>query len=70
MKTLPLSLLIFFNSIVLFAQIDTTSEIFKTLKAKDSLIFDLGFNKCDIPQFEINVSEDFEFYHDTAGLTT
>lgn len=37
--------------------------------AKDSLLFDLGFNTCDIRQFENIVSDNFEFYHDEAGPT-
>ncbi|EDM43918.1 hypothetical protein SCB49_10010 [unidentified eubacterium SCB49] len=57
------------NSIVLFAQVDKTSDLFKTLKVKDSLLFSVGFNTCDVSQFEKLISNDFEFYHDTSGLT-
>ncbi|MEM9672966.1 MAG: nuclear transport factor 2 family protein [Bacteroidota bacterium] len=50
------------------AQIGETSELFTTLEAKDSLLFEVGFNQCDISQFEQLVAEDFEFYHDKAGI--
>ena len=44
-------------------------ELYETLKAKDALLFDIGFNTCDIAQFENLISEDFEFYHDQGGIT-
>lgn len=44
-------------------------EIFDSLKTKDSLLFSLGFNKCDTNQIRLLTSEDFEFYHDQSGIT-
>lgn len=44
-------------------------EIFNNLKTKDSLLFSLGFNKCDTNQLRLLISEDFEFYHDQSGIT-
>jgi CubicO group peptidase (beta-lactamase class C family) len=58
-----------FLSTTVFGQTETSSELYKTIKAKDSLLFNLGFNTCDIKQFENLVSEHFEFYHDQAGIT-
>jgi hypothetical protein len=52
-----------------FAQIDVKSNLFKTIKEKDSLLFNIGFNTCDISQFENLVSDNFEFYHDKSGIT-
>lgn len=52
----------------LFAHEDTTS-LYKAIKECDSLLFDVGFNKCDISRFENLLSVDFEFYHDRAGAT-
>jgi CubicO group peptidase (beta-lactamase class C family) len=52
-----------------FGQVEKRSELYKTIKEKDSLLFNLGFNACDIKQFENLVSETFEFYHDQAGIT-
>lgn len=46
----------------------TEKELFIILKTKDSLLFEEGFNKCNIKIFEQLVSEDFEFYHDEAGM--
>ena len=51
------------------AQIKKTSELYQIIKEKDSLLFNLGFNQCDISQFENLVSKDFEFYHDQSGIT-
>lgn len=51
------------------AQVERSSELYQTLKAKDSLLFNVGYNTCDITQFELLLSEQFEFYHDQAGIT-
>lgn len=50
------------------AQISEDSELFKTLKAKDSLLFNIGFNNCDISQFRNLTTADLEFYHDKNGV--
>ncbi len=50
------------------AQVDRSSDLFKILKSNDSLLFDVGFNTCDIEPFEMLVDEDFEFYHDQSGI--
>lgn len=60
-------ILVSFN---LFAQVDRSTELFRTLKTSDSLLFEVGFNTCDIVQFENLVSENFEFYHDQSGITS
>ncbi|KAF0129434.1 MAG: beta-lactamase [Bacteroidetes bacterium] len=58
-----------FLSIAVSAQVEKSSTLYKTIKEKDSLLFNLGFNNCDIAQFENLLSENFEFYHDQAGIT-
>ena len=60
---------ILFPFSTLLAQVETQSELFKTIKEKDSLLFNIGFNTCDISQFENLVSDNFEFYHDKSGIT-
>jgi len=52
------------------AQVAKTSKLHLTLKAKDSLFFEEGFNKCDLDIIEKLTSEDFEFYHDIGGTDT
>jgi len=44
-------------------------EIFNSLKEKDSLLFELGFNQIDTLQVKRLIGEDFEFYHDEHGIT-
>jgi CubicO group peptidase (beta-lactamase class C family) len=51
------------------AQEPHTSELYKTLRAKDSLLFTVGFNTRDIKPFEQLALEDLEFYHDNGGVT-
>lgn len=50
-----------------FAQIDKNSALYKTILTKDSLLFEVGFNHCNIKQFEDLLSEDLRFYHDKSG---
>lgn len=63
-----ITLLLFWGS--LFSQADSTSEVYTAIKTADSLLFSVGFNTCDISQFEKLVSDSFEFYHDEAGITS
>ena len=58
---------VLFGSISSFSQIDKTSEVFIALKTNDSLLFNVGFNTCDLSQFENLMSDDLEFYHDKSG---
>ena len=44
-----------------------TSELYRTLKARDSLVFEVGFNRCNLSPYDALISEDLEFYHDKAG---
>lgn len=44
-------------------------ELFNLLKAKDSLLFQVGFNQIDTAQVAELASADFEFYHDEHGIT-
>lgn len=51
------------------AQVGKDSELYKTLKSKDSLLFDAAFNRCDMETLVSLFTEDFEFYHDKGGFT-
>lgn len=57
-----------FNTLC-YGQKENKTELYTTIKEKDSLLFNIGFNHCDINQFENIVSENFEFYHDQSGIT-
>ena len=65
-----LHLILFFFGIGLSlnAQSNEYSEVYKTLKANDSLIFERAFNHCELQHLEYLIPEDFEFYHDKAGI--
>ena len=62
--------LVFFFGIVpsLTAQVDTNSEVYKVLKANDSLLFECAFNKCELQYLDQLIAEDLEFYHDIGGV--
>ena len=53
---------------ILNAQELKNTELYATLKVKDSLLFNIGFNQCDISQVEKLTNENFEFYHDKGGI--
>lgn len=52
-----------------FSQEEKNSVLYKTIMSKDSLLFNIGFNTCDIKQFENLYTEDFEFYHDKDSIS-
>nr|WP_299069385.1 nuclear transport factor 2 family protein [uncultured Allomuricauda sp.] len=54
---------------LLNAQMSQDSELYMTLKKKDSTLFDAAFNQCDVDTMESLFTEDFEFYHDKGGVT-
>lgn len=57
------------TSFFVSAQVDTNSDLHKTILSKDSLLFQVGFNTCNISQFEDLLSEKFEFFHDIGGIS-
>lgn len=69
MKKYFLSGLFSMTAAIVFGQIDRSTDLYKTLKQKDSLLFNAGFNTCDTAELERLVSDDFEFYHDQSGIT-
>ncbi|GGD58488.1 nuclear transport factor 2 family protein [Muriicola marianensis] len=71
MKVFRYTILIFLTawSYISQAQEPTDSDLFETLKQKDSLLFRAAFDTCDPATMASLFSEDFEFYHDKAGLT-
>ncbi|MFM2267461.1 MAG: hypothetical protein RL757_902 [Bacteroidota bacterium] len=53
----------------LHAQVSDTSKLFIALKNCDSLLFSVGFNQCDMRQFDKLMTKNLEFYHDKGGIT-
>lgn len=51
------------------AQVEKSSELHKILKAKDSILFKIGFNKCEVEKSAELMYDDLEFYHDKGGIT-
>ncbi|MEO7977835.1 serine hydrolase [Flavobacterium sp.] len=51
-----------------FSQEEKNSALYKTIMSKDSLLFNVGFNTCDVSQFENLLSDNFEFYHDKDSI--
>jgi len=69
MKQCIYVILFFFGNVAsIQAQSKKTSDVYKTLKANDSLIFERAFNKCETQHLEYLIADDLEFYHDKAGL--
>lgn len=69
MRKIQLFLVLSFFSHIAYSQVKTTDELYKTAKKLDSLIFDIGFNKCDLSHYDPIISDDLEFYHDKGGIT-
>jgi hypothetical protein len=69
MKKQLVTIFFFLTTFSAFTQVDKNSELYKTILSKDSLLFDVGFNTCDIKQFENLLSENFEFFHDKDSIS-
>src|ERR1044071_2634519 len=67
MKKYIFLVFLLFASMSLHAQVLPNSELYKTIMDKDSLFFNIGYNTCDLSQFENLLSDKFEFYHDKVG---
>ena len=65
---LPFLITILFISKI-SAQEAKNSELYNTILSKDSLLFQVGFNTCDISQFEHLLSTDLQFFHDKDGIS-
>lgn len=68
-KIQGVAILVILFSNIINAQVPSDNELFEILKAKDSLFFEVGFNKCNLEVFEELLPEEFEFYHDKDGIT-
>ncbi|MEL6557318.1 MAG: nuclear transport factor 2 family protein [Bacteroidota bacterium] len=50
------------------AQLSDESDFYKSLKSFDSLMFEVGFNRCNLSQIESMLPEHFQFFHDKDGM--
>ncbi|WP_314243012.1 serine hydrolase [Empedobacter tilapiae] len=69
-RSFYLSFVFNFFAIISYAQNQDLRVLNKTILANDSLLFDVGFNQCDISQFENLLSNHLKFYHDKDGVST
>ena len=60
MKKMYIILSILLTTFPAFAQVDKNSDVYRTILTKDSLLFDVGFNTCDIKQFENLLSDNLK----------
>ena len=51
------------------AQVSPDSDLHVQLYRMDSLIFEVGFNRCEMEVYDRIISDDLEFYHDQSGLS-
>ncbi|MDX1462038.1 MAG: nuclear transport factor 2 family protein [Marinirhabdus sp.] len=59
---------LFLGTTGLIAQVESTSELYKQMEEIDRILFEVGFNQCNLNPTEEVLTDDFEFYHDLAGV--
>lgn len=50
------------------AQVPATDPLYRTMAALDSVVFEAGFNRCDLAALDAVVADDLTFYHDQGGV--
>ena len=50
------------------AQIAEDNILFIQLQEMDNIVFEEGFNKCNLKDLEKTLHSEFEFYHDVGGV--
>lgn len=69
LKKVSVSILALFITLSAYCQVDKSHGLYKTIKENDSLLFDVGFNTCNIKILQKLISQEFTFYHDQEGIT-
>jgi CubicO group peptidase (beta-lactamase class C family) len=69
LKQVTVSILALFLTCSAYSQVDKSDGLYKTIKEKDSLLFDIGFNTCNIEILQELISDEFVFFHDQSGMT-
>ena len=57
------------SSQFLKAQVTADDRLYKEIMKNDSLLFEAGFNNCELSALHQVTDSDFEFYHDQSGTT-
>lgn len=52
----------------IMAQVAKDSDLFLALKKMDQMVFDQGFNHCDLKILDAVTATDLEFFHDQGGI--
>ncbi len=60
--------IIFLNISSITAQVPKDNILFLQLKKMDSIVFQEGFNKCNLAELEKTLHSELEFYHDVGGF--
>lgn len=53
-----------------YSQVKSNSELYKQILKADSLLFEAGFNNCDLEALSMVTDSSLRFYHDTSGITS
>lgn len=57
------------SNISCIAQLPESHPLYQTILSNDSLLFQVGFNTCDVRQFEWMLSDNLQFIHDKDGVS-
>lgn len=63
-----IAIIAFLYSFIMNAQVEKSTDLFKTLAAKDSILFERTFNNCEIEKLDPLIADNIEFYHDVVGI--
>ena len=69
MKHVTTSIVFLFLTFSAYCQVDKSDDLYRIIKEKDSLLFDIGFNTCNIEILQDLISQEFTFIHDQSGIT-
>jgi CubicO group peptidase (beta-lactamase class C family) len=69
LKQVTISILILFLTLSAYSQVNNSDDLYKTIHENDSLLFDIGFNTCNIQILQDLIGQEFSFYHDQSGIT-
>ena len=69
---MKLSIVLFCLSFIAITQVQAQvledNILFKQLEKMDKIVFEEGFNKCNLEGLDKAIHQDIEFYHDVGGI--